>query len=250
MAEKTNIAWCDHTFNPWVGCSKVSPACDNCYAETWARRSGLVEWGGPRRRTSASNWKQPLRWNASVPEGQRRRVFCASLADVFDNEIPDQWLLDLWELIGKTPRLDWLLLTKRIGNAKAALNVLGDKEFPENVWIGATVVTQNEFDRDVPKLLNVPARVRFLSIEPMLEPIRMGVHGHDGRLRWVICGGESGSKARPLEPGWAEDLKFECDERGIPFFMKQGSKANWPSFGSFESFPRALQVRQWPTVTS
>jgi protein gp37 len=120
MAENTAIEWADHTFNPWTGCTKVSPACDHCYAESWAKRSGTVRWGPgePRRRTTDANWRQPLKWNAQAQrEGRRFRVFCASLADVFDNEVPVQWRVDLFRLIASTPHLDWLLLTKRIGNA-------------------------------------------------------------------------------------------------------------------------------------
>src|ERR1700722_20569696 len=119
MSANSKIEWTDHTFNPWIGCTKVSPACDNRYAEIWAKRSGLVEWGGPRRRTSAATWREPIKLHAAVPEGQRERVFCASLADVFDNEVPQTWRDDLFTLIAATPRFDWLLLTKRIGNVKS-----------------------------------------------------------------------------------------------------------------------------------
>jgi len=181
MAENTAIEWADHTFNPWTGCTKVSPACDHCYAESWAKRSGTVRWGHgePRRRTTDANWRLPIKWNAQAQrEGRRFRVFCASLADVFDNEVPVQWRVDLFRLIASTPHLDWLLLTKRIGNALPMMREVaqqcggGEQPMP-NVWLGATVVTQAEADRDVPKLLAVPARVRFLSIEPMLGPITL-----------------------------------------------------------------------------
>lgn len=131
MAEQTAIEWCDATFNPWIGCTKVSPGgCANCYAEVSTparvkRAAGVETWGphGQRQRTSAHNWKQPLAWNAAADafeaeHGRRRRVFCASLADVFDNAVPPVWRSDLFKLIVETPRLDWLLLTKRIGNAR------------------------------------------------------------------------------------------------------------------------------------
>jgi protein gp37 len=245
LGKTTDIAWCDATFNGWVGCSKVSPACDFCYAETWAKRSGLVEWGGPRRRTSAANWRQPLKWHAAIPDGERRRVFCASLADVFDNQVPEEWRWDLFELIRQTPRIDWLLLTKRIGNAKRMLMQHG-AEGAYNVWIGATVVTQEEADRDIPKLLETPARIRFLSIEPMLEPIVLPLPGRHRGLNWVICGGESGSHARPLELAWAADLLAQCAWHDIAFFMKQMSQANWPDFKTFESFPPSVRVREFP----
>lgn len=245
MGENSKIEWCDHTWNPWVGCTKVSPACDHCYAESWSKRSGMVEWGGPRRRTSASNWRQPLKWHAAVPDGQRRRVFCCSLADVFDNAVPDNWRWDLYEVIRQTPRLDWLLLTKRIGNARSML-MESAMEGSYNIWLGATVINQEEFDRDVPKLLTTPARVRFLSVEPMLGPIEFGRHGALHGLHWVICGGESGGHARPLDPEWAVRLRAQCKARDISFFMKQGSAANWPRFKVFEEFLPALRVREFP----
>ncbi|MDW3683354.1 phage Gp37/Gp68 family protein [Cupriavidus sp. CV2] len=185
MSETTKIEWTDATFNPWIGCTKVSPACDHCYAEvsTPARALG-VSWGTKedRHRTSAANWKQALRWNARHEEffaahGRRRRVFCASLADVFDNAVDPGWRADLFRLIEQTPNLDWLLLTKPIGNARAmsqvAMGAIGciHKPLPENVWLGTTICNQEEADRDIPKLLAVPARVRFLSMEPLLGPV-------------------------------------------------------------------------------
>lgn len=197
MAENTAIEWADHTFNPWTGCTKVSPGCDHCYAEAWAKRSGTVRWGAsePRRRTTAANWRLPIKWNAQAErEGRRFRVFCSSLADVFDNAVPEAWRVDMLRLIAETPNLDWLLLTKRIGNAYTMMveafragwpghGGLWDRwpELFRNVWLGATVVDQAEADRDVPKLLAVPARVRFLSIEPMLGPISFeGLFGLSG----------------------------------------------------------------------
>jgi protein gp37 len=191
MSENSKIEWTDHTFNPWEGCQKVGPGCDHCYAETRnARFAGgtAINWGpgALRRRTSAANWRKPIQWNAQADaffaeNGRRQRVFCSSLADVFDNAVDPAWRVDLLELIAKTPNLDWLLLTKRIGNAHAmlddALDVLShgltkwaDVPWP-NVWIGATLVNQAEADRDIEKLLMTPARRRFLSIEPMLGPV-------------------------------------------------------------------------------
>ena len=179
MAENSKIEWTDHTFNPWTGCQKVSPACDNCYAESWAKRSGLVKWGPgeDRRRTSASYWQQPLKWNRIAErDGVRRKVFCASLADVFDNAVPTRWRDDLWHVIAMTPHLDWLLLTKRPQNIA---KMLPDPRtgapawgggWP-NVWLGTTVENQEEVNRRIPHLLAVPAARRFLSCEPLLGPI-------------------------------------------------------------------------------
>jgi protein gp37 len=264
VAENSKIEWTDHTFNPWVGCTKVSVgpkgACVSCYAEAWAKRTGHPElWNGVRRRTTAANWKLPLKWHAAIPDGQRQRVFCASLADVFDNVAPDQWRTDLWELIRATPRLDWLLLTKRIGNVKAMLpadwsnSVYGYN----NVWLGITVVTQEEADRDIPKLLDTPARIRFLSCEPLMEHIQIaeylpnplwdGIESwRSPTLHWVIVGGESGAHARSMEWDWPRSLRAECETAGVAFFMKQLSQAGRSWFKDFSAFPTDLQVREWP----
>ncbi len=259
MSENTKIEWCDHTFNPWEGCQKAGPGCDHCYAETRnARFAGgqAINWGpgAPRRRTSASNWKKPLAWNANADDfmaqhGRRQRVFCASLADVFDNAVDPQWRADLFSLIQQTPNLDWLLLTKRIGNARGMLAELAHGNDPDlslldmmplpNVWIGATITSQEEADRDIPKLLAVPARVRFLSMEPLLGPVdlerpRPGPDLDQGGGRmicqpwliqsgidWVIVGGESGPGARPMHPDWARSLRDQCVAAGVPFLFKQ-----------------------------
>ena len=271
MSENSKIEWTDHTFNPWEGCQKVSPGCDHCYAETRnARFAGgrAVNWGpgAPRRRTSPANWRKPLAWNAAHAEflgqhGRRQRVFCASLADVFDNAVDPAWRADLFALIAATPNLDWLLLTKRIGNvermlgdirhgADEELSVLDMMPLP-NVWLGASIVNQAEADRDIPKLLAVPARVRFLSMEPLLGPvdfyassaawfergdapwvngpILQGIH-------WVIAGGESGPGARPVHPDWARSLRDQCAAAGVPFLFKQWGE--WvPMMGHAEGVP-------------
>lgn len=191
MAENTKIEWADHTFNPWIGCTKVGPGCDNCYAEAdFDKRRHVVQWGAgnPRKRTTVANWRNPIKWNAEAARlGVRYRVFCASLADVFDNEVPDSWRADLFALIGATPHIDWLLVTKRIGNVSRmvheaakttlCLNRPHSSSLPNNVWLGATITNQEEADRDIPKLLATPAAVRFLSMEPLLGPVEL--NGHD-----------------------------------------------------------------------
>lgn len=231
MSENTSIEWTDATFNPWIGCTKVSPACDHCYAakSTPARALG-VAWGAgeQRHRTSVANWSQPRRWNAAwvdffAAHGRRRRVFCASLADIFDNEVPDEWREDLWRLIESTPHLDWLLLTKRIGNVTRMLPAGGDfaARFP-NVWIGATICNQLEADRDIPKLASVPSAVRFLSMEPLLGQVDLGgPGGHLRQIDWVIVGGESGVNARPMSPDWARSIRDQCAASDTAFLLKQ-----------------------------
>lgn len=264
MAENTKIEWCDHTFNPWEGCQKVGPGCDNCYAEARnARFAGgqTINWGpgAPRRRTSGSNWRLPLKWNQQAKAaGIRYRVFCASLADVFDNEVDPAWRAELFALIAATPHLDWLLLTKRIGNVAKMIEAPGMQKcgLPPNVWLGATIVNQPEADRDITKLLALPARVRFLSMEPLLGPVdlrrwldrcdhgsRPGPGGAGGvmcaecegrghgchRLHWIIVGGESGPGARPMHPDWARSLRDQCQAAGVPFLFKQ-----WGEFSPTE----------------
>ena len=218
MADGSKIEWTDATFNPWVGCTKVSPACDHCYAESWAKRAGNPElWHGERRRTAASNWRQPVKWNRQAT-GERKRVFCASLADVFDNEVPAEWRRDLFDLIGETPHLTWQLLTKRIGNVEKMLPGDWGDGWP-NVWIGSTVVNQEEADRDAPKLLATPAAVRFVSAEPLLGPIDFT--NINNLLDWIIAGGESGPGARPMHPDWVRSIRDQCAAAGVPFFFKQ-----------------------------
>lgn len=217
MAETTEISWAHSTFNPWIGCTKVSPGCDHCYAERdMAIRRGRVEWGAgkARSRTSAAYWKQPMTWDRKAREsGEPWRVFCASLADVFDNEVDPDWRADLWDVVRRTPSLTWMVLTKRIGNAHAALRGAPVRR----LWLGITCVNQEELDRDWPKLERIPAAVRWLSLEPLLGPITLEAACPD----WVIVGGESGPHARPMEAQWARDLRDECRQRGIAFHFKQ-----------------------------
>lgn len=305
MTAITKIEWADSTFNPWQGCTKISAACDHCYAEArMDTRLKRVEWGAgkARVRTSPGYWRHPLQWNAkpfrqckecgwrgddkarghmpfdtesdTAPikgcpscgsydfADARRRVFCASLADVFDNEADPQWRADLFELIARTPHLDWLLLTKRIGNAREMMDVactplrmMGAAWPLPNIWLGATLCNQAEADRDIPKLLATPAARRFLSIEPMLGPVdlvpmfehRADAHNDTG-VDWIICGGESGSHARPMHPDWARSLRDQCAAAGVPFMHKQNGE--WVSVsevagpGAHHHFPDGATVRR------
>ena len=173
MGENSAIEWCDHTFNPWIGCQAISPACDNCYAAAWVNGRLRGDFS-QRRRTVADNWRKPLRWNRMAQmAGVRHRVFCASLADVFDNQVPEEWRADLWDLIQHTEHLDWLLLTKRPQNIARMLPQPAtgwqNPGWPwPNVWLSTTVENQAEADRRIPQLLAVPAARHFLSCEPLL----------------------------------------------------------------------------------
>jgi protein gp37 len=173
MSGTTKIAWCDHTFNPWIGCTKVSPGCDHCYAEVQDSRmrwEGKKHWGAgvPRYRTSLSNWAQPLAWNRkAAKDGRPHRVFCASLADFADSKVPELWRTDLENLIARTRALSWLLVTKRIGNVAKLYPRWIENGFPDNVRILITICNQEEADRDIPKLLALRCR-NGISYEPAL----------------------------------------------------------------------------------
>jgi protein gp37 len=265
MSEKTNIEWCDHTFNHVRGCTKVSEGCKFCYADGMSGRNPktLGVWGpkGTRAIAAESYWKLPVKWNKEAKEaGERRRVFCASLADVFEglDTMPadaynavDEARARLFRLIEQTPDLDWLLLTKRPQNIMALCPDEWVAQFPANVWVGTSVEDQTTADERIPHLLKVPAVVRFLSCEPLLGPLDLfawlrrvwkqeacSEHSEAFNLEcpacnamprvllappigWIICGGESGRFARPMHPAWARRLRLEAAAAGIPFLFKQ-----------------------------
>lgn len=257
MGSKTNIAWCDHTFNPWRGCTRVSEGCRNCYAETMSKRNSLVLgiWGpnGTRVMASQDMWHEPIVWNRQVRKERRRsRVFCASMADVFEDfggsvkdhkgdtlfvqsrmgaDAHETILLArreaslndirglLWELIEKTTHLDWLLLTKRPENIS---RMMPPGDWP-NVWLGVSVENQNNLWR-VDALIDAPCQVpvRFISYEPALGPLdcpELNLTGID----WVIYGGESGPGHRPDSNRWAWDVYQRCRKDMVAFFYKQSS---------------------------
>ena len=228
MAENSGIEWCDHTFNPWIGCTKVSPACDFCYAERLATGRMGREWGPKADRRRTKTWGSPVKWNRRAEaEGRRFRVFCASLADVFDNHrsIDPSWRQELWALIEATPHLDWLLLTKRPQNIARCIPTSWHrsgvgKGFPRNVWLGVTVENQAEADRRIPLLWWYDVRVRFLSCEPLLGPIHLTREAMS-QIDWVITGGESGPNYRAADPDWFRSLRDQCEAAGTPFLFKQ-----------------------------
>ena len=258
MGKDSSIAWCDHTFNPWIGCMKVSAGCDHCYAETLMdKRHHTVVWGqrrtestepsvGTRARTSANYWRQPLAWARKArKDGSRPKVFCASLADVFDNQVPEEWRRDLWALIEQTPELTWLLLTKRPQNIARAIPGGWHGHWPDHVWIGATCEDQAAYDERWPLLREMPAPVRFISYEPALGPlsIKPADYGEANfKPHWIICGGESGSGFRPMQESWARDLARECDKYLTPFFMKQMAGVRPQQI----PIPSDLLIRQFP----
>lgn len=240
MGEHSAIEWTTHTFNPWLGCTKVSPACDGCYAEHMMdTRLGRVKWGAgeDRVRTSSANWKKPLAWDrAAAKQSEPTYVFCASLADVFDNEVDPTWRRDLFALIEATPNLTWLLLTKRIGNVTDMVPRL-----PPNAAVGATLANQYEYDRDRMKLYAVKAalkpRFTFGSFEPLLGPVILDKYAPD----WIITGGETDQgahKARVANEAWFRNLRDQSAGLKRAFFFKQMTNK--------APIPPDLLVRQWP----
>lgn len=239
MGANSLIEWTDHAFSGWFGCTKVSPACDCCYAEGWTvRRFHKAGWGPHEARVRAadSTWAEPLAWQRkAVREGRRRRVFAFELADVFDNRARVTWRADLWALVARCPDLDWLILTKRPQNFRTMLPAdWGDGW--QNVWLGVTAENQREWRRRVSLLRRTHAAVRFVSVEPMLEPIDADLEGID----WVICGGEDKTKTpRVMNPDWARDLLQQCRSAGVAFFMKQMTRKG--------PIPPDLLVREFPS---
>jgi protein gp37 len=251
MAENTAISWATHTFNPWMGCTKVSPACDGCYAEALMdKRYGRVEWGAPgkgngtRSRTSEANWKQPLKWNRQAEkDGKRPFVFCSSLADVFDNQVPPEWRRDLFALIHATPNLVWLLLTKRPQNIVKMAENCAFLGWPSNAAIGTTVEDQQRADMNIPALLSAKEVLNpafaFVSCEPLLGQMFIAKYMPVGAdtpgfipneqiaIDWVITGGETdqgGHKARPTHPDWFRSLRDQCDNCGVAYHHKQNGE--------------------------
>jgi protein gp37 len=229
MARLTGIAWTNATFNPWKGCTQVSPACNNCYARTMLetnRKSTQVVWGKNGTRVRTKTWNDPIKWNREAKDSNKRlRVFCSSIADVFDDHasIQQEWRDDLWRLISNTPNLDWQLLTKRPELIQRFLPS-GWNDGWSNVWLGTTVEDQHWADKRIPELLKVPAVVRFLSCEPLLGPIDLSKYLAPDKISWVIAGGEKTtirSVARPMKLEWACGIRDECAKTGTAFFFKQ-----------------------------
>lgn len=261
MGENSRISWTDHTFNPWIGCSKVSAGCDNCYAErNFGLRLGKATWGpsGTRIVTNPDYWKQPLRWNRNAEKtGTRPKVFCASLADVFEDR-PD--LIEprerLWRLILATPALDWLVLTKRpeniawmlpayMPNYIAEAGLMNQEEIRENLWLGTTVEDQAAADERIPELMKIPAAVRFLSCEPLLESIEPLSIKFPGQIDWVIVGCESGPNRRPCSLDWVRSLRDRCQVDGVPVFIKQ-LDIGGQVVKELDQFPDDLRIREVP----
>jgi protein gp37 len=256
MPRTSGINWTDASFAPWRGCQSVSPACASCYSEAIHKRAGWARtWGphGTRERTSADYWRQPLAWQREAQAtGHPIRVFCSHLSDWADNRAPDLWRADLWQLVRDTPHLRWLMLTKRASLIARYLPPDWGDGWP-HVWLGVTAEDQAEARRRLPQLLAVPARVRWVSAEPLLEPLDLSpwLAG----LHWVIAGGESaGNSARPMQPAWMRSLRNQCRTAGVALWCKQtgSNRQPWPlakgKGDTLADFPEDLRIRELPAA--
>ena len=225
MGKATKIAWADSTWNPWWGCEMVSPGCTHCYASTLAKRAGKDCWGkgSPRLSMGESYWAEPLTWNKQAAagavgkDGKHWIVFAGDMCDIFDNAGLQDERKHMWELMRQTSHLTWLLLSKRPENFAKYLPADWGEGYA-NVWLGVTCEDRKHGYPRVNILRNTPAKVRFLSCEPLLEDISdVNLNGID----WLIAGGESGTGSRSFDLAWARALKVRCAEASTTFFFKQ-----------------------------
>lgn len=261
MAEVTKIQWCDHTFNPWIGCTKVNEGCKFCYAETLMdTRYGRVKWGPQGTRSRTKTWKDPLRWNRTAgQQNLRAKVFCASLADVFEDRAElAPWRSELWQLIDRCQNLDWLLLTKRPENIRR----MWEGPNRGNVWLGTSIANQANAEEWVPRLLGCTglAPILFLSVEPQIGPVDLSrFFFPQPTIHWVIVGGESRQghgEPRLFHVEWARRIVQQCREATVPCFVKQlGSNCHLQGRrlplqdlhgGNWTEWPADLRVRQCP----
>lgn len=273
MGTKTAISWTDHSFNPWWGCARVSPGCEHCYAETWAKRTGFgntkpLLWGAAadRRFFGPAHWNEPRRWNKAAGLADRiDRVFCASMCDVFEprDDVADS-REGLWALIGETPNLTWQLLTKRPGRVEAMVPERWREEWPANVWLGVTTEDQKRADERLAVLTRLARDLcittTFASYEPALEAVDFT--RWDEGLDWIIVGGESGPKARPFDLKWARDAIWMARHIGATPFVKQlGSdpidglagcevRLRDPHGADPGEWPEELRVQEFPSPCS
>lgn len=259
MGATTGIAWTDSTFNSWWGCTKVGPACDNCYAEAVDKRTGESHWGhgAPRRLLSEHARNEPYRWQKQADKfkaehGRRRRVFTLSMGDLFDNEVPDDWRAQHFDTMATCDRLEWQICTKRIGNLEKMVPSMWPVVWPRHVGVLATIVTQREADRDIPKLLEAKRVCDIpwvgISYEPAQEYVDWTRYvdgtNYGAALDWIIFGGKSGGQwnDRPFDLEWARQTRDQCAWASCAFFMKQVA-----AFRPTDAMiPADLMIRQWP----
>lgn len=277
MAGGSKIEWTTHTSNFWWGCFKVSDGCKNCYAETWANRWGKSIWGPPattQREYKKAAWRDVPKWDKQArAAGVRHRVFVQSMADFFeDHPLVIQWRRDAMALMSQCTNLDFQVLTKRPENISQMMPLEWCIKWPDHIWAGTSVENQQTADERIPHLLEVPARVRFLSMEPLLGPVNLDQYfgllpgntwaeclcneidpadrpcitcesrhalGEMSGINWIIVGGESGPNKRPIDLDWARSIRDQCQTAGVPFFMKQIDKV--------QPIPDDLMIREMPS---
>ncbi len=235
MADKTGIQWTDATVNFWWGCTKVAPACDHCYAETW-KRTGGAHWGlGAPRKKIASAVALLRRLNGgagkfAAEHGRRRRVFIQSMADLFDLEVPSEWFTEAWGAIQECDHLDIQIATKRVSVVHKRLPEAGATKWPKHAGLLVSCGSQADLNRDFRRLVGLKQDLGIpwigISAEPLLEYIDFNEVEFDQEmtvelLNWVIVGGESGSHARPMRSEWARKIRDQCGKAKVPFFFKQ-----------------------------
>lgn len=280
MSKDSKIEWTDHTLNFWWGCVKVSPGCEHCYAETLSKRYGRDIWGPAKtteRYRTKGPWKDVRRWEKeAAADGIRRRVFCQSMSDFFEDhpQLTD-WRIEACEILESLRWLDVQLLTKRPENILRMVPSSWLERWPAHIWIGTSVENQEQADKRIPHLLAVPAAIRFLSIEPMLGPVDLTCvsdgnaivdptgynylnvlqgfsfesdgeySGRTPRVSWVIVGGESGHGARPMHPEWARSIRDQCRAAGTPYFFKQWGEYT-PYYEAVNEREKRIELRQLP----
>ena len=216
MSEHSVIGWTDATWNPVTGCSRVSPGCEHCYAETlslrmgWSKKPWTAQNAPYNVKTHSDRLDAPLRWRTP------RRVFVNSMSDLFHPLVPDEFIADVFARIISTPRHTYQILTKRPDRMRQWC-------FPVNAWAGVSAEDQRRADERIPVLLETPAAVRFVSFEPLLERIEFAEYARTGKLHWAITGGETGKDYREADPDWTANIVATCDQYGIAPFVKQDS---------------------------
>ena len=251
MGDRTKIAWCDATWNPIKGCTKVSAGCDNCWAERMAARfskpgehfHGLTKngkWSGTTVALYKKEMSKPFHWK------RPRRIAVCLMGDMYHEDVPFGWIDSVFTMMAETPRHTYMLLTKRpermVEHYQHYRHEVRSGEIPQNIWFGISAENQDTFDERFEHLSAIQDNIIYASLEPLLGPVKVNAF-----LDLVIVGGESGRGARPMDPRWALSIRDDCERAGISFFFKQGSANNWPDYKNFDSFHSELQVRQFPT---
>ena len=257
MADRTKIEWSNATWNPITGCKMMSEGCRNCYAMKLAAgrlrhhpsREGLTKgtpkgpvWNGEVRLNR--QWMdQPLKWP------RPRRIFVCAHSDLFYREIPDEWIMSVFGIMLLAPQHNFQILTKRPNRAATWFARHFHQALPPHIWIGTSIENQDVQKPRLQALMRVPAETRWISAEPLLGPLDLKAYLGEGRITWVVVGGESGPRARPMELEWVEKIVLQCLRAKVPVFVKQLSAASQPEYWKdYAQFPDHLKIRQYPKL--